>query len=162
MKRFLILFSLVFALTSARPYQTPDDQPVARWTFTTSPSGIKENLLESGDQIDLIFTATLDKDWLVYSSDFKADMGPQPTTFEFMPDDTFEFVGSVEPIAPKRKKDKTWDTEVSYFTPKAEFRQRIRVLKPDYGVRGIIRGQYCSEKKGLCVPFEQIFGFSVQ
>jgi len=152
MKRFLILFSLVFALTSARPYHTPDDQPVARWTFTTSPSGIKENLLESGDQIDLIFTATLDKDWLVYSSDFKADMGPQPTTFEFMPDDTIEFIGSVEPVSPKRKKDKTWDTEVSYFTPKAEFHQRIRVLKPDYGVRGVIRGQYCSEKKRVMYP----------
>lgn len=162
MKRFLLLVSLVVALSGARQRVLITEKPVARWTFTTSPSDIKENLLESGDQIDLIFTATLDKDWLVYSSDFTADMGPQPTTFEFMPEDSFEFVGSIEPVSPKRKTDKTWNTEVSYFAPRAEFRQRIRILKPDYGVRGIIRGQYCSEKKGLCIPFEQLFTFSVQ
>lgn len=162
MKRLLVLLSLVTLLTSARQHRVVADKPVARWTFTTSPAGIKEDLLQSGDQIDLIFTATLEKDWYVYSSDFKADIGPQPTTFEFMPDDSFEFIGSIEPVSPKRKKDKTWDIDVSYFDAKAEFRQRIRILKPDYGARGVIKGQYCSEKKGLCIPFEQVFGFSVQ
>ncbi|GAB3989620.1 hypothetical protein GCM10028807_14920 [Spirosoma daeguense] len=148
-------------LTGARQVQDPDEPVVAQWKFTTFPAKLNERILEPGDQIDLVFTATLDKDWLVYSSDFKADIGPQPTTFEFMPDDTFELVGSIQPIAPQWKNDKTWDVKVSYFTPKAEFRQRIRVLKPDYGVRGIIQGQYCSEKQGLCIPFQQRFGFSV-
>lgn len=154
----LVVFTLL--LTGARPSQDTEE-PVAQWSFTTFPTQLKEDVLEPGDQIDLVFTATLDKEWLLYSSDFKADIGPQPTTFEFMPDDTFELVGGIQPVSPKWKQDKTWDINVSYFTPKAEFRQRVRLLKADYGIRGVIQGQYCSEKKGLCVPFQQRFGFSV-
>ncbi|MBD2705549.1 hypothetical protein IC229_33380 [Spirosoma sp. BT702] len=158
--RVYALVVLTFLLTGARHHQD-SEEPVAQWKFTTFPTGLKEDVLEPGDLIDLVFTATLDKEWLLYSSDFKADIGPQPTTFEFMPDDTFELVGGVQPVSPKWKQDKTWDVKVSYFTPKAEFRQRVRLLKADYGIRGVIQGQYCSEKKGLCVPFQQRFGFSV-
>lgn len=134
------------------------DEPGAKWTFTTSPATLP-NELEVGDEFDLVFTARLGKEWLLYSSDFKGDVGPQPTAFYFEPDDSFEPVGEVKPVAPKRKKDRVWETDVSYFTQKAEFRQRIRLLKPDYRVSGVIKGQLCSEKNGVCVPFERLFLF---
>ncbi len=118
--------------------------------------------LEPGDEIDLIFTATLDPEWCVYSTDFSADAGSQTTTFEIIPDDSFEGVGGIRSVEPRRKKDKAGNMEVSYFASKAEFRQRIRVLSPDYIVKGVIRGQYCNEKKRLCLPFEQLFVFSIQ
>ena len=93
------------------------------------------------------------------SSDFRGDVGPQPTAFYFEPDHSFETVGEIKAVASKRKKDRVWETEVSYFTQKAEFRQRIRLLKPDYRVTGVIKGQLCSEKNGVCVPFERLFLF---
>ncbi|KAA9349595.1 protein-disulfide reductase DsbD domain-containing protein [Larkinella humicola] len=157
MKRFLVLIPLVLLLAGAVA-----DKPVAYWTFKTTPSTLAPAELEPGDEIDLIFTATLDPEWLVYSSDFSADAGPPPTTFEIIPDDSFETVGGIRSVDPRRKKDRTGGVEVSYFESKAEFRQRIRVLSPDYIVKGVIRGRYCSEKKGLSLPFEQLFVFSIQ
>jgi thiol:disulfide interchange protein DsbD len=153
MKAFVILLVLA-TLTTA----FVGDETGAKWTFTTSPTTLPSEL-EVGDEFDLIFTAKLDKEWLLYSSDFKGDVGPQPTAFYFEPDDSFETVGEVKPIAPKRKKDRVWETDISYFTQRAEFRQRIRLLKPDYHVTGVIKGQLCSEKNGVCVPFERLFLF---
>lgn len=110
-----------------------------------------------GQEIDLIFRAKLDKDWLTYASDFEGDVGPQPTAVEFLPNGTFEPVGPLVSVGAKRKVDKTWGTEVGYFTGRAEYRQRVRILRFDYFFTGVIRGQWCSEKKGLCVPFEEVF-----
>ncbi len=134
------------------------DEPGAAWTFTTTPT-VPSDKLEAGDELDLVFTARLDKEWLLYSSDFRGDVGPQPTAIYFEPDDSFETVGEVTPVAPKRKKDRVWETDVSYFTQKAEFRQHIRLLKPEYHITGVIKGQLCSEKNGVCVPFERLFLF---
>lgn len=154
MKAFVTLFLLAIGTTAF-----VGDEPWAKWTFTTSPATLP-NELEVGDEFDLIFTAKLDKEWLLYLSDFRGNAGPQPTAFYFEPDDSFETVGEVKPVAPKRKKDRLWETNVSYFTQKAEFRQRIRLLKSDYHVTGVIKGQLCREKNGVCVPFERLFLFN--
>lgn len=151
--RFLQLCLLLTLLTAFRA-----DEPGVSWTFTVTPS-VPDNILVAGDELELVFTARLSKDWLLYSSDFRGDVGPQPTAFYFEPDHSFETVGEVKSVAPKRKKDRVWETEVSYFTQKAEFRQRIRLLTPGYRVTGVIRGQLCSEKNGVCVPFERLFLF---
>jgi thiol:disulfide interchange protein DsbD len=153
MKRFIQLMSLLTLLTAFKA-----DEPGAKWTFTVTPT-VPDTILEAGDELDLVFTARLDKEWLLYSSDFRGDVGPQPTAFYFEPDHSFETVGEIKAVASKRKKDRVWETEVSYFTQKAEFRQRIRLLKPDYRVTGVIKGQLCSEKNGVCVPFERLFLF---
>ncbi len=153
MKRFIQLVGLLTLLTAFRA-----DEPGATWAFTITPT-VPADKLEAGDELDLVFTARLEKEWLMYSSDFRGDVGPQPTAIYFEPDDSFETVGEVTPVAPKRKKDRVWETEISYFTQKAEFRQRIRLLKPDYHITGVIKGQLCSEKKGVCVPFERLFLF---
>lgn len=153
MKAFVTLLMLPILLTAF-----VGDEPGAKWTFTTYPAVLPDKL-EAGDEFDLVFTARLDKEWLLYSSDFKGDVGPQPTAFYFEPDHSFETVGEVIPVAPKRKKDRVWETDVSYFTQKAEFRQRIRLLTSDYRVTGMIKGQLCSEKNGVCVMFERLFLF---
>ncbi len=153
MKRFVQLVALLTVLTAFRA-----DEPGAIWAFTITPT-VPADKLEVGDELDLVFTARLDKEWLLYSSDFKGDVGPQPTAIYFEPDDSFETLGDVKPITPKRKKDRVSETEISYFTQKAEFRQRIRLLKPEYHITGVIKGQLCSEKKGVCVPFERLFLF---
>ncbi|PQA54456.1 protein-disulfide reductase DsbD domain-containing protein [Siphonobacter curvatus] len=120
---------------------------------------LSKTALQPGDEVDLILTAKVEKGWLLYSSDFVADVGPQPTAFEFVSNGTFSPVGPVVPVDPLTKKDKTWDLDVSYFTKRAEFRQKVRIDKLDYFFTGYITGQVCHEKKGLCVPFRQAFNF---
>ena len=56
-----------------------------------------------GETIDVVFTATIEKDWYLYSSDFDPDLGPMVTEFEFEPNDTYELVGGIVPQNPKKK-----------------------------------------------------------
>ncbi|HYD83843.1 MAG TPA: protein-disulfide reductase DsbD domain-containing protein, partial [Opitutus sp.] len=91
----------------------------------------------------------------LYSSDFKADIGPLPTAFTFEPSSGAAPVGEVRAINPKRKKDRTWDTEFTYFENTAEFRQPLRVAKSGFTLRGTIKGQLCNERDGTCSLFEQ-------
>ena len=153
MKKAVQLLCLLLLLASFRP-----DEPGLTWLFTKAPAGLPDEL-EAGDEFDLVFTAKLGKDWVMYSSDFKGDIGPQPTAFYFEPDDSFEVVGDITPVSPKRKKDRVWETDIAYFAQKAEFRQHIRLKKADYRITGVIKGQLCSEKNGVCVPFERFFIF---
>lgn len=110
-----------------------------------------------GEEIEVILTAQLPRGWILYSSDFTAEIGPQPTQFLFSASDSYGVVGPVASIKPKRKKDKTWDTELGYFEERAEFRQKIKVLKPGFAITGRIKGQLCNETDGTCSLFEEKF-----
>jgi thiol:disulfide interchange protein DsbD len=110
-----------------------------------------------GTEAELVITARIAPEWVVYSSEFKADFGPQPTQFSFGSSDSFRLVGELTPVNPKHKRDKTWDTEFTYFETRAEFRQKIVVLKEAVAVGGRIKGQLCNERDGTCTLFEEGF-----
>jgi thiol:disulfide interchange protein DsbD len=110
-----------------------------------------------GKETEIIFLATLKKNWYVYSSDLSIDIGPIPTSVKINPDSSFLLFGQLKSQAPFKKFDKTWDAEISYFKDAAEFRQGIKILRPNPEIHGIISGQYCSEKDGQCIPFCQEF-----
>lgn len=110
-----------------------------------------------GKETEIIFLATLKKNWYVYSSDLSIDIGPIPTSIQLSPDSSYQLVGPLKSKAPLKKFDKTWEAEISYFTNEAEFRQGIKILRPHPEIRGEISGQYCSEKDGQCIPFRQEF-----
>jgi thiol:disulfide interchange protein DsbD len=150
---------LVFSLLSWMLFQSAigqdwaaNDEPVATWSLRLDKPDA-----QVGETAELIFTASLARNWQMYSSDFQADIGPQPTQFAFVPDESFEAVGELRAISPKKKQDATWGTEISYFVKQAEFRQKITVHKKQLAIRGTIKGQFCHEKNGLCKLFEQPF-----
>jgi hypothetical protein len=60
----------------------------ATWNYEVSKKEVK-----AGETVDLIFTATLIKDWYLYSTDFDPDLGPTVTTFAFTPNDSYQPVG---------------------------------------------------------------------
>jgi len=127
----------------------------ATWKYTVNPSSVAV-----GQEIELILTAEIEDGWYLYSSDFDPNLGPIVTAITFKKNDTFEAVGALKAIKPKRKFDDIWGGEVSYFTEKAEFRQKIKVLKEKPSIEGTIEYQTCTIKDGACVPGEQ--DFSVQ
>ena len=114
----------------------------------------------TGDEIELIFTATIDATWYLYSSDFDPNLGPQVTTFTFEPNDTYELVGGIRPIQPKKKYDDLWEGEYTYFTGTGQFRQTIKVLKPNLTISGSYDYQVCTDVDGKCIPFSEDFTFS--
>jgi thiol:disulfide interchange protein DsbD len=107
-----------------------------------------------GDEIDLVFKATIDKNWYVYSVGFDAECGPIPMSVTLDKHASFELVGNLVAKGDEAKHDKIFDCEVRIFVGTGEFRQKIRVLSKDLQLVGTYEGQVCSEVEGKCVLFD--------
>jgi thiol:disulfide interchange protein DsbD len=124
----------------------------ATWKVTTSKKEVK-----IGENFDVVFDVVIDNNWYLYSSDFDPDLGPMVTEFIFAPDDSYELVGDIQPVDPKKKYDKIWEGEYTYFVGKAQFRQTVRALTGDLNITGSYSYQVCSDIDGKCIPFEDEF-----
>jgi thiol:disulfide interchange protein DsbD len=145
---YLALFLLISHLSFAQI------QRHATWTHTFSKTEVKV-----GETVDLIFKATIDPTWYLYSSDFDPDLGPILTDIALTPDASFEKVGKLKPIKPKKKFDEIWQGDITYFMGKAEFRQTVRILKENPVIKAEAEYQTCSEVSGLCVLGNNSFTF---
>ena len=113
-----------------------------------------------GDTIDLIFNTVIEEGWYLYSTDFDPDLGPLVTEFTFTPDESYELIGEIQPIKPKRKYDSLWEGEITYFQPKGQFIQKIKVLAKNPVIKGSIFYQVCTDIDGKCIPFDEEFDFA--
>jgi len=150
MKRpVFLLFLLVSAVLSQAQILTP-----AKWTYSTSTQNAKV-----GDEIELIFKATIEKDWYLYSSEFPCE-DPTKTSFNLTPNSSFQLVGGLQAINPIDKYDEIFECDVKIFKKNGEFRQRIKVLSADLKISGESDYQVCSDVTGQCVPGGEEFSFN--
>ncbi len=126
----------------------------AVWSTTTSKEEVK-----LGETLDLVFNVTIDDNWYLYSTDFDPDLGPMVTEFTFEPNDSYELLGIIKPINPKKNYDEIFEGEYTYFKGTAQFRQTVRVLDENFHVSGSYSYQVCSDIDGKCIPFEDDFTF---
>jgi len=151
MKRALLAFALIlFSLSSYGQMKT-----TTSWTFDVSKTEVN-----TGDIVELIFKVRVIDDWYIYSSDINEDVGPSPTEVSFIDNGSFEVIGELIPINPKKKFDEIWEAEVTYFVGKGEFRQKIKVLKKDLFISGTLDFQTCTDVDGQCIPYEEDFEFA--
>ncbi len=143
-----LLFILAFTV-QAQMVQAP------QWKHTASKTAVK-----AGEEIELIFTAQIQPNWYMYSSDFDPDLGPIVTTFKFLPHSSYQLVGKIKPVGAKKKYDDLWEGEYTYFTGKAEFRQKVKILQANPRIEGTYDYQVCSDVDGRCVSFEGDFKFN--
>lgn len=148
-----ILFILLFASSLAASAQILKP---AKWTFTPSKTSAKV-----GETIDLVFTAKIDPDWYMYSSELKVD-GPLPTAANFTKNDTYMLVGKLVPVKPKEKFDDIWGGKVQYFEHEAKFIQKVKITKANPVIEGKIECQTCTNKDGKCVPNKDKFKFDIK
>lgn len=144
-----LLLCFVSIATFAQLIQPPS------WEMTMS-----EKAPFVGDEVELIFKATIPQDWYIYSNDFDPDLGPMLTELSLDGSSGIEAVGELTPIDPSRKMDEIWEGEVSYFKGTAEFRQKVKITKSAVKIKGIMAYQMCSDVTGQCVPYEEDFGKS--
>lgn len=149
-----IIFILSICLFVAGFAQAQVQKAKAHWTYTFSKPEVKK-----GETVDLIFTATIDKDWYMYSSDFDPDLGPMLTTFTFEKNNTFEVVGKLKPQNPKTKFEEVWQGNVRYFEGKGVFKQTVKILADNPVIKGTSEYQTCSHVSGLCIPGGEDFEF---
>jgi len=121
---------------------------------------LSTNEYKVGDEVDLIFKATIDKGWHLYSSDFDPDLGPMVTELVFEANESFELVGDIQAINPKKGYDDIFEGDYTYFVDKGEFRQKIKVLSLPLQFSGSINYQVCTDTDGRCIPFEDDFSQS--
>src|SRR5690606_9724544 len=124
------------------------------WSYSTS-----KNDVTVGDELELIFTATIDNGWYIYSVGFDPDCGPIPMSVSFENISGFELVGKLRAIKDKEKFDKIFECDVRVFEKTAEFRQTIKITSTNPSLTGAYEGQVCSELEGKCVLFEGDFNF---
>lgn len=146
-------FSIIFILVTYSIASAQILEP-AKWTTSTSAQNIK-----AGDEIELIFDATIDKDWYLYSSEFDCEDGPIKTAFSFEPNAGYQLIGGIVPINPIDKHDDIFECDVKVFKKKAQFRQKVKILAAGVVIKGIYEYQVCTEVDGRCVPGDGEFSF---
>ncbi|HEX6222902.1 MAG TPA: thioredoxin family protein [Chryseolinea sp.] len=109
--------------------------------------------LKVGDEVELIFRASVDKGWYIYSVGFDDECGPIPMAVTLEKHPSFSLVGDLTAVNDQPKHDKIFDCDVRIFINAGEFRQKIKVLTPDLTLTGSYEGQVCSEVEGKCVLF---------
>jgi thiol:disulfide interchange protein DsbD len=143
--------AIIFWLFTGIGAQAQVQKPIS-WT-----AKVEKNQVTVGSTVDIIFSATIDGDWYLYSSDFDPNLGPMVTTFKFTPNSSYELVGGIKPIGAKKKFDPIWEGEYTYFKRKAEFRQTVRVLNDRFNVVANVNYQVCTDTDGRCIPLEDDF-----
>ncbi len=132
-----------------------DIQDPAQWSLS-----VNNKNYTVGDEVTLSFNATIQNGWYLYSSDFDPELGPMVTTFTFKPNDTYELVGGIKPINPKKHYDDLWEGEYTFFKQKGEFQQKVKILKANPQIAVMIEYQTCSDESGQCIPFDKDFDFN--
>jgi thiol:disulfide interchange protein len=130
-------------------------QPV-KWVTQVSKQSAN-----AGDELELIFKASIDNNWYMYANDFDPDCGPLLTELQFEDTKNFELVGKTKAINPALKHDKIFDCDVKVFVKTGEFRQKIKVLGGPLKISGSVQGQVCTEVDGKCIPFDEDFSFDI-
>jgi thiol:disulfide interchange protein len=146
---FLSAFLSLFIFTGHSQILKP-----AQWTTEVS----KENV-SVGDEVELIFHATIDPKWYMYANNFDPDCGPILATIEFSDIKNYTLVGTLQAINSTDKHDEVFDCEVKIFKKHAEFRQKIKVTGTPLYITSAIEFQVCTEIDGKCISFEQDFVF---
>lgn len=129
---------------------------------TTWTSKIIQQNVTVGDIVDIEFTATIQKDWYLYSSDFSPELGPTVTEFTFAKSKSFQPIGKVKPIHPKKKFDEIWGGDVTYFKGTGKFVQKVKILEANPTISGKITYQTCTDVDGKCVPGNENFSVTTK
>lgn len=111
----------------------------------------------SNTEYDLIFTATIDPNWKLYSQEEPDGIGPLPTSFDFDSiQGNYELIGKV--VEPKVEPyyDKVFDLDIKFFINRADFKQRIKLLNKDFTtIKASVDYMTCDDES--CIPLDKKF-----
>lgn len=120
-----------------------------------------KSVLKKGDTFTLTFSGTIQRDFYMYSSEFKAE-GPLKSTLELDKLEGIKPVGKFMCINCKTHYDDLWKGDVSTATQLIVFTQKFTVTSDKVSViNGKISGQAC-KNDGVCVPVKEKFSFDIK
>ena len=141
---FLLLSFVVYAL------QAQIQEPVK---FKTELNTLSDT------EAEIVFTATIDQGWHVYSTEL-GDGGPISATFNVDKKSGLEPVGKLKPIGKEVATfDKLFEMKVRYFEGSAKFIQKVKLTGGAYEIEGYLEYGACNDESCL-PPTEVPFKFS--
>ena len=108
----------------------------------------------SDTEAEVVFTATMDKGWHVYSTDL-GDGGPISATFNVDNKSGVELVGKLKPVGTEISTfDKLFEMKVRYFENTAKFVQKVKFTGGAYAIEGYLEYGACDDES--CLPPTQV------
>jgi thiol:disulfide interchange protein DsbD len=150
MKRILvIIFTIASVCVSAQIYD-----PV-NWDFT------QHQISET--EIELQFTAHIEKHWHLYSQHLPEGVDAYPTEFIFITKEGYQLVEDMVEPEPIREADPNFDNIIlPYFEEEVVFRQKIKVTSgSDFKIDGEISFMSCDESQCVFPPLTP-FSFEIE
>jgi len=147
-RKFFLIFLIVLSVSCFSQKELP-----VTWSFATVNQGKHE--------AELTFTAIVNDGWHIYSQ-FIDTGGPIPTSFTFTPGKDYDLIGKViEPKDPVKAFDKAFEMNITYFSTKVVFVQKIKYAKPGIDIKGTLKFMACNGEQ--CIPPEEVeFNFTVK
>ncbi len=138
MKKIILIFTLVFTsiLINAQILNP------TTWTFDSK---------QNGNEVDLIFKATVEEGWHVYDLNLP-EGGPIATTITYNDSTLFDFVGKIQKSKePITEFDRNFNLNVSYYGKEVTFTQTIRLLsEAPVTISGNVLFMSCNDEN--CTP----------
>ena len=104
----------------------------------------------SGTEAEIVFTATIDDGWHVYSTDLP-DGGPISATFNVDKIEGAELVGKLTPVGKEENKfDQMFQMQVRFFEHNAKFVQKLKITGATFSIEGYMQYGACNDQN--CLP----------
>ena len=108
----------------------------------------------SGPEAEMVFTATIDPGWHVYSTELGSD-GPIEASLHVNKMEGAELVGK---LTPKGKEisnfDEMFGMKLRYFEKTAQFVQKVKFTKPQYNIDAYLEYGACNDE--MCMPPSEV------
>ncbi len=148
MKRFIFLLTAIvlFGISVSAQILEP-----VKWSFSTQKI--------SADEYKLIFKATIDNRWHLYSQDIP--QAPPATTFSFTKDSSYVRIGKVKEVGHVIQEfDKNFNMELKYYADSVSFVQKVRLKTQGAVVHGSLNFMSCDDTQ--CLPPKDVdFSFEL-
>ena len=135
------LYAMLFLCMTVGMLQAQIQEPVK---FTTELKTLSDT------EAEIVFTATIDKGWHVYSTEL-GEGGPISATFNVDSKSGIELDGSLKPVGKEISiYDKLFEMDVRYFENTAQFSQKVKFTGGAYNIEGYLQYGACNDEN--CLP----------
>ncbi|WP_390884541.1 cytochrome c biogenesis protein CcdA [Hoylesella marshii] len=108
----------------------------------------------SPSEVSLIFSATIDEGWHVYSTNMPGG-GPISATISHEKMEGAELVGKLQPVGHEITNfDKAFNKKLRYFEKTVKFIQRYKITAKAYRLKGYLEYGACNDE--MCLPPTQV------
>lgn len=110
----------------------------------------------SDSEYDIVFVASIDKGWHLYSQYLESQEGPIATSFAVTPHPAVEVIGKVSEGKPQKEYDPNFMMELSYFSDSATFVQRVKT-KANVPDDVVVKVNFMCCNDEMCLPDKDVF-----